>query len=235
MKALNILLKILHFLVILASAGLIVYITHETLNGISFLQDKQYLNAQFWACMLFLLDIAVEFIASPRKGRYVLTHLFFFFISIPYLNIISHFGINLSTGFAYLLHFIPMIRAGYILSLVSGAITSSDRVKSLFTVYLILLAASIYFCSLVFYIEEHPVNPGVTSFWISIWWAILNSTTTGSNIISMTPTGDALDIILSAEGFILYPLFTVYITNLLNRSKRGGHTAGADNSAPATN
>lgn len=219
MKFLGYVIKVLHLAVVLASAGLIIYITHETFDGISFLSDHQYLTFQFWTCILFLVDILVEFIAATNKWRYLYSHLFFIFISVPYLNIISHFQISLSHEMQYLLHFVPMIRAGYVLAVVTGALTSSDRIKGMFLVYTLVMIASIYFCSLIFYIEEHPVNPGVTNFWMALWWAILNATTVGSNINSITPTGQALDVVLSAEGLILFPLFTVYVTNILSRGK----------------
>lgn len=219
MKVLNYIIKTLHWLVVGASAGLIVYITRETLDGISFLNDHQYLTFQFWMCILFLIDIIFEFIAVPKKWKYIAGHLFFLLISIPYLNLISYFHIHLSKELAYLVHFIPMIRAGYVLSVVTGAVTTSDRIKGLFLIYTILMISSIYFCSLIFYIEEHPVNPGVPDFWAALWWAILDSTTVGSNINSYTGTGQALDVVLSAMGLILFPLFTVYITNILSRGK----------------
>lgn len=218
-KILGYTIKVLHWLVVLASAGLVVYITRETLDGISFLSDKQYLTFQFWACLLFIVDIFFEFIAAPKKFRYIATHIFFILISIPYLNIISHFHIYVSHEVAYVLHFIPMIRAGYILAVVTGALTSNDHVKGMFFVYALLMISSIYFCSLVFYIEEHPVNPGVTNFWMALWWAVLDATTVGSNINSVTVTGQALDVFLSAGGLILFPLFTVYVTNILSRGK----------------
>lgn len=220
MKALNWIIKILHWLVVIASAGLVIYITHETLDGISFLSDRHYLRFQFWMCILFLIDILFEFIAAPKKWKYVWGHLFFILISIPYLNIVSYLHLHLSHEMQYLLHFVPMIRAGYVLAVVTGAATSSDKIKGMFFVYLILMIASIYFCSLVFFIEEHPVNPGVTNFWMAVWWATLDATTVGSNINTVTPTGMALDVILSAEGLILFPIFTVYITNILSRGKQ---------------
>lgn len=219
MKFLGYVIKILHYAVVLASAGLVIYITRETLYGISFLSDHQYLTFQFWACILFLVDIFFEFIAAERKWHYIVTHSFFILISIPYLNLVSHFNIHLSHEMQYLLHFIPMIRAGYILAVVTGALTSSDRVKGMFLVYTLIMVSSIYFCSLVFYIEEHPVNPGVPNFWMALWWAVLDATTVGSNVNSVTDTGQALDVFLSAEGLILFPLFTVYITNIISRGK----------------
>lgn len=219
MKVLSYIIKFLHLAVVLASAGLVIYITHETFNGISFLSDDRYLTFQFWACILFLVDIVVEFIVAPKKLKYVVSHLFFILISIPYLNIIHALDVHLTREMAYLLHFIPMIRAGYVLAVITGVFTFNDRVKGMFIVYVLIMASSIYFCSLVFYIEERMVNPSITNFWMALWWAILDATTVGSSVNSYTSTGQALDVILSAEGLILFPLFTVYVTNILSRGK----------------
>lgn len=237
MRIIDKIIKILHFAVILASVGLIVYITRETLKGISFLSDPKYLTFQFWTCLLFLVDIVAEFIGAPKKWKYITSHIFFILISIPYLNIISYLNINLSIEIQYLVHFIPMIRAGYIMAVVTGALTTSDRVKGMFMVYVLVMVASIYFCSLVFYIEEHPINPDVPNIWMAIWWAILNATTVGSNVNSLTVTGQALDVFLSAEGLILFPLFTVYVTNILSRGKSPQAAVNTDstNSDSGTN
>ena len=107
--------KILHTLVLIASIGLIVLISWDSFHNISFLASQQYMNIQFWICMLFIFDIVVEFFIYPRKWHYVLTHIFFLLVSIPYINIIAYYGIELNPEMQYLIRFVPMIRAGYVL------------------------------------------------------------------------------------------------------------------------
>ena len=85
----------------------------------------------------------------------------------------------------------------------------------MFVCYIVLLVSTIYFFSLVFFIEEHYVNPDVGSFWSALWWAFMNTTTIGCYISPVTPTGKVIAVILSAEGLMLFPVFTVYITNAL--------------------
>ena len=146
----------------------------------------------------------------------MLTHIFFLLVSIPYINIIAYYGIELNPEMQYLIRFVPMIRAGYVLALVLGVLFS-NKISGLFATYLGLLIATVYFASLMFFIEEHYINPGVSTYWSALWWAFMDVTTVGCNINCITPTGKVLGVILAAEGLILFPVFTVYITNSLSQ------------------
>ncbi len=223
----KILLYTLHLLVIAASCIMIVWITRQTLRNMSFLVDSVYLKFQFWVCLLFLVDIVVEWFYAPKKWKYICTHIFFLLISIPYLNIIDYFHVELSGETLYLLRFVPMIRAGYVLAMVSGAL-SENAALSMFWVYLIWVTASIYIAALMFFVEEHFINPQVDTFWTALWWAALDMTTVGSNINAMTTTGKTLAVILSGEGLILFPVFTVYITNAVLKTDEEEETKIAD-------
>lgn len=204
-------LTILHLLVLLASAAMIVWITRDTLRSVSFLTSPEYLRFQFWVCLLFLVDVAAEIAVAPRRWHYIVAHLFFILISIPWLNLIDFLGIRLDSAATYAMQFVPMIRAGYVLALVSGALTSR-KALSWCNVYVIWMVASLFFATLMFFVVEHKVNPGVGTFWDALWWASMSLTTAGSSINELTITGKALSIFLSAEGLILFPVFTVYIT-----------------------
>lgn len=223
--------KILHSLVLLASIGLIVLISWDSFHNISFLASEQYMNIQFWICMFFIFDIVVEFFIYPRKWHYVLTHFFFLLVSIPYINLIAYYDIQLNPEMQYLIRFIPMIRAGYVLALVLGVLFT-NKISGLFATYLGLLIATVYFASLMFFIEEHYINPGVSTYWSALWWSFMDVTTVGCNINCITPTGKVLGVILAAEGLILFPIFTVYITNSL--SQRAVHDAAEDRKSAAS-
>ncbi len=202
----------MHIITLLLSVCLIAYITYDTLLNVSFLADPRYMTIQLWICFFFELDVLVELLLSEKKWRFLLSNLFFILICIPYLNIIKSLDLHLSDEVTYLLRFIPMIRAAYVLMIVTGLLTQ-NKIKSLFSSYVALLLISLYFCSLLFFVEEHYINPGVDTYWSSLWWSVMNMSTSGSSIHAMTPTGKVLAVILSAEGLILFPVFTVYITN----------------------
>lgn len=223
-KPIRIITVVLHWVVIVMAALLIVYITRDTLAGRSFITDAFYMKLQMWACVVFIIDILFGMIVADDRGAFIRQNIFFLLVSIPYLNILEYYGVRLNHTVAYLVHFIPMIRAGYVLAIVTGALTTSDRVKGMSLVYTVLMIASIYFCALVFFIEEHTVNPGVHNLCDALWWAFLDATTVGSNINSYTVTGQALDVFLSAEGLVLFPLFTVYITNVITRKRSDWNT-----------
>lgn len=210
----------LHLLVLAASVIMIIWITKDTIDNVSFLSSPSYMRFQLWVCFLFLFDIVVDWTVSPNKLRYFLSNIFFIIISIPWLNIIQWLGIHMSPEITYVMKFVPMVRAGYVLALVSGAL-SANKALSMMAVYIIWVITSVYFGSLMFFVEEHYINPLVTSWWDALWWAALNITTVGCEISPYTATGKILAIILSGEGLILFPVFTVYVTNAL-----------ADNSTP---
>ena len=129
------------------------------------------------------------------------------------------FGVSLSPMMGYVMKFVPMIRAGYVLALISGALTS-NKALSMMAVYIIWVIASVYFGALMFFVKEHFINPLVDSYWSSLWCAALNITTVGCEISPVTITGKVLAIILSAEGLTLFPVFTIYVTNsIVNNQK----------------
>lgn len=213
------LLLAVHIAVLVASVAMIIWITRDTIDNISFLTSPQYLRFQFWVCMLFILDIMLEFAVTPRKWHFIAANLFFLIISIPWLNVIEYFNIGLTPQLAYLMRYVPMIRAGYVLALVSGVL-ASNKALSMLAVYSIWVLSSVYFGSLMFFVEEHYVNTLVHSWWDALWWAALNITTVGCEIEPVTATGKVLAIILSGEGLILFPVFTVYVTNAVITSQK---------------
>jgi hypothetical protein len=48
----------------------------------------------------------------------------------------------------------------------------------------------------------------------------MNTTTVGSNIIAVTRLGQVMSVILAASGMMMFPIFTVYVTNLVKDSRR---------------
>lgn len=208
------LVSAMRLVVIILSIVMVAMISLDTLRNISFLADRTYLRVQFYICLVFILDVIVEWIFTDKKKHYIATHIFFLLISIPYLNIVSRYHIQLPPEALYLMRFIPMLRAAYVLGIVTG-VTAANWISSMFATYMIVLIMVVYFGSLMFFVEEHYINPDVTSYWSSLWWTMMNLTTTGCSIEPVTPTGKVLSVILSGGGLILFPVFTVYLTNVL--------------------
>ena len=210
---------ILHVIILLLSLFLIISISIDTFKNLPFLTQGSYLKIQLWICTFFIFDFILEFFLSHRKLHYLRTHFVFLIISIPYINIFDYYHVAFSPEIRYFLRFIPLIRGGYALAIVVGWL-SYNKASSLFTSYLTMLLATVYFSSLIFFVLEHKVNPLVPDYGEALWWAFMDVTTVGSNIIAQTVTGRVLSVLLAALGMMMFPIFTVYITNLIQQSNK---------------
>lgn len=206
----------LYATVLLLSLGLIVFISIDTFQGINFLENHYYMSYQLWVCVIFVIYFFVEYAIADDKWRYVKHRWFFLLLSIPYLNIISLFQINFSPEELYFIRFIPLARGALALSLIIGYMTT-NRISSLFLSYIVIMLSVIYFASLIFLEREQPVNNLVPNYGAALWWALMDATTIGSYIYPVTVTGKILAVVLAALGMMMFPLFTVYITNWVQR------------------
>ncbi len=209
----------IHILVIILAVVLIALITIDTLRNISFLADELYLQVQFWCCIFFLFDIVIEVALSDHCWKTLRSRILFILISIPYLNVIHYFQINITPEWQYALRFVPMLRAAYVFAIVTGVTTSSRWVNTMLSTYMTVLIMIVYFCSLTFFVSEHYVNPLVPDYWSALWWSIMSLTTAGCSIHAVTLTGRVLGVILSAGGLILFPVFTVFLTDKFSGEK----------------
>lgn len=208
-------LTAMDFVVLAAASLLILIITKDVFENISFLVSPKYLKLQFWICVIFMVDVVLETILDYRSWRSILSGVLFFFICIPFVNIINHFDIKVSGEMLFILRLLPMLRATYIIVRVMGRL-NADRVTNLFRAYITLFLVVVYFSSLMFYVEEHGVNDDVETYWSSLWWTIMTLTTAGCYITEVTTVGKILSVVLSGGGLILFPVFTVYVANAVS-------------------
>lgn len=217
----RLLYSLLHVAVLLLSIFLVLSISIDTFHNIDFWKQPRFLRTQFWICVIFMIDFFVELALAERKRHYLLTHFVFFIVSVPYLWIFAKLGLSFSPQATYLLQYIPLVRGGYAMAIVIGWF-SYNRATGLFFTYLFTLIATVYFASLVFYMFEHTVNKLVPDYTAALWWASMDVTTVGSNIEAVTPVGRVLSVLLAALGMMMFPIFTVYITNIINRHHKIG-------------
>jgi hypothetical protein len=197
------------------SVLLIIFISVAAFSGQQLTQSKVYMQAQFWVCISYIILYAYTVAMQPRlRLRYALSHIHFLLISIPYLNIISAFSIAVPHVVMQNLHFIPLLRGAYAVIIVMRHLTTT-RLMSIFMSYLTIVVLMIYFSSLLIFMREHPQNPYITNYPTALWWCALEFTTIGAPINPVTPTGKVLAAILAAMGVIMFPLFTVYLTQTI--------------------
>lgn len=206
--------SVLNWVMLALSLMLIAYISYNTFNDIPFLTNRRYMNFQFWVCMVFIFDFFMELWLADNKWKFIRHRLLFLFLSIPWLNIVMHYHVELSQEMMYFARFIPLARGALAVAIVVSYV-SSNKVTSVFVTYTVILVSFVYFGSLIFLEEEHGVNPSVPDYGAALWWSALDTTTLGCSIYPVTAVGKIVGGVLSSLGMIMFPLFTVFITNLV--------------------
>ncbi len=210
-------MHMMNFIVLILSIMLIVWISIDTFKQVQFLQNGSYMKFQFWVCVFFILDFFVELGFSDDKWRLFRHRIIFLLLSVPYLNIINLMDIHLSHDAIYFVRFIPLARGALAVSIVIGYL-SSNAITSLFISYISIILMVTYFCSLIFFQQEAGVNPDVHGYWTALWWTAMNLTTVGCSISPVTVAGKIIAVLLPICGMIIFPLFTVYLTNYVSRN-----------------
>lgn len=221
-------LVVLNITIFACAALLIGVASYDTFRTHSFQSTPYYAKLQFWICILFLLDLLVEYLFAPSRPHYLKTHAIYIPLCIPYVSILNAIGYTPNPEWAFALHLIPLIRAVCLLATILSAMRLG-RAAGMFGAYLALLIVIVYFSSIMFYVAEYGHNPALHSYRSAVYWAIMALTTTGSEIQEYTIIGDALAAILAATGLMLFPVFTVYITKAVVRK-----TDDDDNTSPVS-
>lgn len=207
---------IMHTAILLLSVALIVFISYEIFNDVDFLNDSFYMTFQLCVCIFFIFDYCLCVSLAPNPRRYALRNIGFLIISIPYLNIIDMLGLQVGPQVLYYIRFIPLIRGAWAMAIVVSYV-STNKIVGIFASYLSIMLLVLYFASILFFAQEQPINPGVPTYWSSLWWCSLEMTTIGAPVNPFTPTGKVLAAILAGMGMIMFPLFTVYLTQMLRK------------------
>lgn len=220
----------MNIVVLILSAALISWISYDTFERIDFLQNHAYMTFQYWVCMIFILDFFIGLYYAPKKWSYFKHRFWFLILSIPVLNIVNMLNITLSPDMLYFARFIPLARGALALAIVISYV-STNAVTSLFASYITIMLFIAYFCSLIFYQREAGVNPDVNTYWTALWWTMMNLSTVGCSISPVTIAGKIVAVILPISGMIIFPLFTVYLTDYVSRTfKKNTSTQTVSNS-----
>lgn len=207
---------VLRLIVLICSLALVGSISYDTfVYNNPFYQSAFALKLQFWVCIFFMADLALEFCFTRHKARYIFTYLLLFIACIPYGYVLPRLGISLPKDIGYFVSFMPLIRSCYALAIVVSwfAIKASSK---MFMTYMIILLSGVYLGSLGFYVCEINVNPDVRTYWDALWWSVMEAITIGCNIEAVTTGGKILSVIVGVLGLLIIPMFTVYVTNIVS-------------------
>ena len=206
--------KILYILTVIASMILIADITIVDLPHIQKNLDIVPSKLQLWICIYFLIDFVLLMLVADDKWKYFKRYFILIPLSIPYSNILAAYSIDLTSDAIYFIKFIPIIRGVVALILLINLLIS-NKITGLFIAYLSIFISMAYVQTLIFFLYESPVNPDVQSYYDVLWWASMTVTTLGSNIIPVTGVGKVSTAILAITGITIFPIFTVYITTMI--------------------
>ncbi|MDO5394461.1 MAG: potassium channel family protein [Bacteroidales bacterium] len=215
-----------HGIVLVLSLMLVVYISIDTFHGWRLATDSGFMRFQLWICMAFIADFFVELWIAPDRRRFLFHNLVFLLVSIPYLNIITALDIDMPPEAFYYMRFMPLLRGAYVMTRTVGYM-SDIRIVSIFWSYVVTLVMALYFGALMFFWREAPVNPQVSTFFDAVWFCATQMTTLGCSIFPVTGAGRILSSMLSMMGMVMFPLFTVYISDILRRHIRKQRAAAS--------
>lgn len=213
------LLRAMHYLKVAAGTLLLIAFSWEILEGSNHQLSNSYLRIQFDVCLLFLIDFAFECALAENRWRYVVSHLFFLLLSIPWLNLILWSGVALPRSWSIAVGLLPILQlvmATYFLIEWIDEI----RIHRLFFTYSVGTLLFTYLAALIFYEVEAETNSGLHGFGDALWWAGVNLTTAGASLIPTTAIGKTLSVLLPLAGMLFLPIFTSYIMQLYDH-KRG--------------
>lgn len=214
------LVRLLNILVLISSVAILTVLSVEMLSKTHIPSHRFLQIFHLVVCLIFLSDFFGRLYYSQRKWHFVARNFLFFFVSIPYMNIIDFTGIQVPQELYLLVRTVPLVRGIYGIAIVVGWITRR-QITSLFLSYIITIAATTYFASIVFYALENGVNPLVKNYWdAAVVWACMNVTTVGSDIFAVTKTGQVLSVFLAASGMLMFPIFTAYITTVFQEKRK---------------
>jgi len=208
----------LHLSAFVLSLLLVISISIDTFAGTPFYNDTNYLDLQFWICILLIILFSIEVYNAEHSWQYFGNHFLFLLLIIPYLTLFDWFDVTLSSEMEFLFRFIPLIR-GYIAFTIIAYGLLRDLTAGLLITYIVVLFSFIYYSSLIFYVLEANVNPMVHNFWDCLWYSCMTATTAGCSIQAVTTVGKVISVLLSLSGMMLLPVFTVYLTDII----RTGH------------
>lgn len=204
-------------LTLLASIALIVALSIEIIPSKEYVVfSSGYLTTLLVVCIIYIADFFVRMASAPSPRRYFWRNIIILLLSIPYQNIVHWIsGGHMSHDTAIILSGITLLRAFLALYLIVRWLVGGS-INRLFTAYIITLVVFTYLSALIFFEYEASVNVHLHGFGNALWWAFMNVTTVGAAIFPVTVIGKTVCVLLPILGMAMFPIFTVYVTNLYN-------------------
>ena len=208
-------LSLIASLILLASLSVEIIYSHQLEHF-----GQVYSWSMLVVCIIFIVDFFTLMYNSEHPIRFFARNFMMLLLSIPYHFIVERAGIALGYQGTVILSGVIMLRAVMALYFTLRWLIEG-RATRLLWAYIATVVICTYFSALFFYEYEAPVNSSVQSFGDALWWACMNMTTVGAEIFPVTAVGKIICVILPIIGMAMFPVFTVYVTALYDKQRRG--------------
>ena len=213
--------RIINILTLVASLLLLASLSVESIYTQELAQFTDvYEAAMLVVCLIFILDFFVLMAVSPHPVRFLVRNFVVLLLSVPYHTIAKYLDIALSHDEQLVLSGVVMLRGVMAIYITLRWLIARPSTRLLWA-YITTVVVCTYFGALLFYEYEAPVNSAVRGFGDALWWAAMNMTTVGAEIFPVTAIGKVICVLLPIIGMAMFPVFTVYVTSLYDRSGTG--------------
>lgn len=207
----NVMKRFLHIFSLLLSLWLLATISADIFSDVDPLAAH---TTYIVTCVLLLIDFFLLLSMAPDKGQFWRRYWPLFIVSLPLLLLADWIFDPIDPQLYHVLRILPLIRGFFSLYIIVGWWIHSIRGRMLLT-YLFVSACVVYFSSLIFYNFEWGVNPVVHDYADALWWAAMNFTTIGSNIIAASLVGKILGVVMGFCGMMVLPVFTAFFIGVM--------------------
>ncbi len=212
--------RVFNLLTLAGSILILLSLSYDIIYTKQYRLQPGLLELQFIVCLVFMADFFLNVSVAYDRKRFLKRNWLLLVVSLPYLNILQWSGVELDKSVYIVFKSLPLIRGMFGIYLVIWSV-SSNKSQTLLLSYLFCLLELTYLCSLLFYAYETGRNENLKGFGDALWWAGMNVTTVGAELFAVTAIGKTMSVILPGLGMLMFPIFTVYITNFFQSRRKG--------------
>lgn len=207
--------EILSYLSVLLSIVLLISVSFDVLTEADPLMSRL---TYYSVCLLLLADFFALMFLEQDKKAFWRRQWPLLVSSFPFLLIAELMFASVDPALYHALHFLPLIRGFFSIYIIVGWYVKNLGSRVLVS-YFFISCCVVYFSSLLFFSFEREVNPAVHDYYDALWWASMNFTTIGSNIIASSVVGKILGVIMGFCGMMMLPVFTAFFTGQVAKAR----------------
>lgn len=207
--------KFLQFAAVGLSLWLLASVSIDVVQGVA---PQASRGSYLTVCILLLADFVGLWLGAVNKCDFFRRYWPLLIVSLPLSLLAEWLWAEAHPGVYHALRFLPLVRGLFSLYVIVSWIVNSIRGRMLL-IYLLVSVCVVYYSSLLFFVYEHHLNPAVGDYADALWWAAMNFTTIGSNIIAASVPGKVLGVLMGFCGMMMLPVFTAFFVGVTNPKK----------------